>query len=275
MRNILWLLLSLPLISAFISIAKEDGELKLADQHGFTKGELLEFRVHFGIFTVGRANIEVHPQLYNIQDKLCYKMDVNGWTTGAIGWVAKVDDNWGAYVDSANLLPYISWRNIREGKYRKNELVNFNHQDNVVEAKVIDNKTGKFKEPLYYDVPDNIRDIIGGFMFVRSIDFSALEPMDTIRLDAFFEDTIYDFRIMYLGKDRVKTKVGEINALKLMPIMPKNKVFDGENAITLWLSDDANKALLKAEANMFIGKAGIELVNYQGLKEELNFHKKS
>lgn len=275
MRNILMLLFIVLLTSAFIGVPKEDSKIKLADQHGFAKGELLEFKIHFGIFTVGKANMEVHPQLYRIQDKSCYKMDVNGWTTGAIGWVAKVDDNWGAYVDSANLLPYISWRNIKEGKYRKNELVNFNHQENLVETQVIDNKTGKFKDPLYYHAPDHIRDIIGGFMYMRSVDFSTLEPMDTIRLDAFFEDTIYDFRIMYLGKDKVKTKVGEVNALKLMPLMPANKVFDGENAITMWLSDDINKVLLKAEANMFIGKAGIELIGYQGLKDELNFHKKS
>lgn len=275
MRNLLLLLFIFLLSSAFVSAVKNTGEVKLADQHGFTKGEFLEFKIHFGIFTVGKGKMEVHPQLYQIGDKPCYKVDVFGWTTGAVGMISKVEDNWGAYVDSAKLLPYIAWRNIKEGKYRKNELVNFDHQANLVKAKVIDNKTGKFKDPLYYQAPENIRDIIGGFMFLRSVDFSMLEPMDTIRLDAFFEDTIYDFRIMFMGKEKVKTKVGEVNALKLIPIMPSNKVFEGENAVTMWLSDDKNKVLLKAEANMFIGKAGIELIGYQGLKEELNFHRKS
>ena len=256
------------LCSAFIS----DKEHNPTRGHSFAKGENLEFKLHFGIFTVGKAKIEVHPQVYDINDKSCYKVDVYGWTTGAVGLLAKVDDNWGAYIDSTHLLPQISWRNIKEGKYRKNELVNFDHSNDVVEAKVIDNKTGKFKDPVYYDAPNNTRDIIGGYMHIRHIDYKGLDKLDTIRMNAFFEDTIYDFRIMYMGKDRVKTKAGEFNTIKLIPIMPENKLFSGENPITMWLSDDKNRILLKAEASMVIGKAGVELTKFEGLKNRPNFY---
>jgi hypothetical protein len=48
--------------------------------------------------------------------------------------------------------------------------------------------------------------------------------------------------------------------------MPPNKLFDGENSITIWFSDDKNFIPLKVSANMFIGSAGVELTAFQGLR---------
>ncbi len=272
-KNLFLLIFILILSSAFIN-GEKDRQTKLVSQHTFAKGEQLEFKVHFGIFNVGKATMEVNQQIYKINNKPSYKVDISGWTTGAVSWVSKVDDNWGAYIDSSNLLPHISWRNIKEGRYRKNELVNFDHQNNIIETKVIDNQTGKFKDPVTFDAPENIRDLIGGYLFVRHIDFSHLKEKDTIKLNAFFEDTIYNFNILYQGKEKVKTKAGHFNAIKLVPVMPDNKMFAGENSVTLWLSDDKNRIPIKAEANMFIGKAGCELIGYNGLKEPPNLYKK-
>ena len=39
--------------------------------------------------------------------------------------------------------------------------------------------------------------------------------------------------------------------------MPDNSIFEGEDAILAWISDDENKIPLKVEAEMFIGHAGI------------------
>ena len=46
----------------------------------------------------------------------------------------------------------------------------------------------------------------------------------------------------------------------------ENSIFDGEDAILAWISDDENKIPLKVEAEMFIGHAGIELAEYSGLR---------
>ena len=237
---------------------------------GIKKGEFLEYKVNFGIFTVGHAQMKIYPEFYDVNNRKCYKIDVFGQTSGAASWLTKVDDNWGAYIDSAALLPHVSWRKLREGRFRKDELVNFNHKNNTIEVKVVDKKTGEFKEPEYYEAPNNVQDIIGGFVYLRSLDYSEFIKNDTIRLHAFFEDTIYDFRIMYKGRETIKTKAGKFKAIKLVPIMPDNKLFAGENSVTMWLSDDKNKILIKAEANMFIGKAGFEITDFENVKHEPN-----
>ena len=50
--------------------------------------------------------------------------------------------------------------------------------------------------------------------------------------------------------------------------MPENSIFEGEDAVLAWISDDDNKIPLKVEAEMFIGHAGIELTSFSGLRNK-------
>lgn len=232
------------------------------------KGEILEFKVSYGFFNVGKAQIKVFPNTYKINGRVCYRIDINGKTSGAVDWVAKVDNTWGSYVDTLAFLPHISYRNIKENNYKKVELVKFDHKSDMLEAKVLNNKTGEYKEPTYIKAPDNIRDLVSGFSYLRLLDFDNISIGDTITIDSFFEDTIYEFQTIYMGLERVKTKFGKIVCHKLVPIMPDNKLFAGENSITVWITNDLNKIPIKIDANLVFGRAGCELISYSNLKNE-------
>ena len=264
--------IGLLLLSSFI--LHEEPVYNAVNHNNFTTGELLNFHVTFGIFSVGEAKMEIKDKTFKVNGRKCYRVDIHGKTTGLVSWVAKVNDIWGAYVDTAALIPHISYRKIRENNYKKDELVKFDHNTDMIEYKVVDKKTGKFKDPLYYKAPNNVRDMVGGYMYLRTLDFDSFQLGDTIKVDAFFEDTFYDFQIMYQGKEVVKTKIGKINCHKLVPVMPDNKLFDGENSIAVWFSDDQNKIPVRIEASMFIGKAGIEIENTHGLLHPLNLVEK-
>jgi hypothetical protein len=105
---------------------------------------------------------------------------------------------------------------------------------------------------------------------MRTQDFSKVKVNDTIVVKGFFEDTLYELKILYKGKETVKTKAGKFNAIVLKPLMPDNKMFSGENSITAWFSDDKNRIPIKVSANMFIGSAGVELTSYKGLRNPIN-----
>lgn len=251
-------------LTSFTDVDKET--FVSVSQKSFGAGEILEYKLSYGAFTVGKAQMKVHDLYYKINGRDCYRIDIFGKTSGAVDWVARVNDNWGAYIDTAALVPHISYRKIEEGKYRKNELIKFDHTTDMVEAQVVNNETGDFKEPEYFQVPNNVKDMVGGLFYLRTFDFSEFSVGDTITMEAFFEDTVYDFEIRYMGKDEVKTRAGKFNALKLVPIMPENKLFAGEDAIAVWFSDDMNRIPLKAEVNLVIGRASCELIKYEGLR---------
>lgn len=268
MKRLAFGILTVLFLSAFL---QEGNELfPLIKNESFKRGEVIHFKMTYGIFTVGKGSVNIAPNYYKINNRDCFKVDVRGKTVGMVDWVADVDDQWGAYIDTAALIPHQFYRKIREGNYKKDEWTNFDHQNKKIEVKSFNHKTGKYKDPQYFDAPEHIRDMIGGFLYLRVMDFSKLKVGDTVAISGFFEDEFYKMNIVYKGKENIKLKVGKVRALKFQPVMPKNKVFDGENSVTAWFSDDRNRIPLKIDANMFIGSAGVELVEYSGLKNPLS-----
>lgn len=263
-----YILLSLTLIicSAFVG---DEQKYKPIPHDNFARGEELKFNVKFGIFSVGEAEMLIDDNSYNINHRKCYKVDIYGRTSGMVDWVAKVDDHWGAYVDTVALIPHISYRNIKEGKYRKNEVVRFDHRVNLIEAKTIDKKTGKFKEPKVYVAPDGVRDMLAGALYLRTVDFSKMKKGDRFTINGFFEDSFYDLELIFRGREKVKTKAGKFNAIKLAPLVPDNELFDGEDSILAYVSDDENRLPLKIMAKMFIGNVSVELEDYSKTKHEV------
>ena len=238
----------------------------------FTRGEEIHFKMTYGFFNVGKGSAKIHPDYFRVNGRDCFKVDVSGKTVGMVDWVADVNDQWGAYIDTAALVPHQFYRKIREGRYKKDEWTTFDHVKKKIEVKSL-NKQGKMKEPKYYDAPPSVRDMIGGFLYLRVMDFSRLKVNDTVLVTGFFEDEFYKFKIVYKGRENVKLKVGKVRALKFVPVMPDNKLFDGEDSITAWFSDDKNRIPLKIDAEMFIGSAGVELTSYKNLKNPLNLVK--
>jgi hypothetical protein len=254
-------------LASFASVYKK--EYPSVKNKSFTTGETLDYRVSFGFFTVGKATTVVENNIFNINARPCYKVDAYGETLGFVSWITKVKDQWGAYVDTSALVTHASYRKIREGNYKKDEWISFDHDTQQASVKVLDQKTGVYGEPKFYPTPNQVRDLVAGFLYLRVIDFKKYKKGDTLAISGFFEDTSYNLKIIYSGKEKLSTKLGIFPCHKLVPVMPDNKLFDGENSITCWLSDDKNQIPIKIEARMFIGSTGVELASFKGLRNQL------
>jgi hypothetical protein len=261
----------LMLLSAFSD--KQNDAYPLVKNESFTKGEVLEFKMTYSIFTVGRGAAQIQPKYYKLNNRDCFKVDIYAKTVGMVDWVTDVNNQYGAYIDTAALLPHMFYRKQREGNYRKDEQTYFDQEAKKIKVQTADKKTGKWMEPKFYDAPPNIRDLVGGFLYLRTMDLSKIRIGDTVAITGFFQDEFYKLRIIYQGKENVKTKVGKIRCIAFKPVMPKNELFDGENSITAYFSDDKNRIVVKIDAQMFIGSAGVELTGFSGIRNPLNFVK--
>jgi len=235
----------------------------------FKTGEELTYKVTFGFMTVGKSVTRVDPNLYQVNGKTCYKIDAFGETSDWISWVARIDDNWGAYLDTSSVSTQVSYRKLREARYRLDERTDFDHGAGKAVVSVKDKKTGKFSTKKTFDIPEYATDLIGGFIHLRFIDFSRLKKGDTISIAGFLEDTGYHLKVHYAGKQTLETRLGKISCHVLVPRMPDNKLFDGENSIRVWISEDTNRIPVKIEAKMFVGSTGIELTGHKNLKNKL------
>ena len=272
MKKLLFSLFIIGVLSGFVS--KDNDVYPYFKNESFRRGEVIRFKMTYGFFTIGKGMVQIHPDYFTFNNRPCFKVDITGKTVGMVDWVADVDNKYGAYIDTISILPLQFYRKQREGNYKKDEWTTFDHEKKKIEVKTLDKKTGKLKEPKYYDAPEHVRDMVAGFLYLRVMDLSKLKLGDTLTVKGFFEDEFFKLKIVYKGKETIKIKAGHIRTLVFKPVMPKNKIFDGENSITAWFSDDKNRIPVKINANMFIGSAGVELTDFSGLKNPLNFVKK-
>jgi hypothetical protein len=256
----LFLLLTL---SAFTQdMPKED----YLENNAFMEGEFLEFKAKYGFFTVGKGSWKVKKGTVEIHNRPTYQVDVIGRTSGFVNFVAPVDDLWRSYVDTANLVTHMAQRNLIEGKYKKIDITEFFHSDSLIKVSDFNFDKGSFKPPTVYEMQDVARGMISGFMYMRTMDFNTIAIGDTISFKAFLDDTFYDFQVICYNREVVETKAGDFKSVVFRPVMPDNSIFEGEDSILAWISDDENKIPLKVEAEMFVGHAGIELTSFRGLR---------
>jgi len=231
----------------------------------FSGGEELVFKVKYLFFNAAEAKMTTSKTIYQIQNRPTYKIDVTGRTLN-IFKIFYVKDNWGTYMDTATLVPYISYRHIEEGDYRKHEQINFNHRTKVATVNVFDRENKKVTEKTSHDVPTGVQDIVSGFYYLRTMDLSGLKKGQAMTIKGFFDKKLYNIKLTFEGKERIKTKIGEFDTFIFSPTMPGNKLFSGENPVKVWITDDKNRIPIKITANLVVGSLNMDITKATGLR---------
>ena len=263
-----WLLVPLLLLcAAWTQQANTAEPTRMWPNASFQAGETIRYKVHYGVINAGEAVVETAGSLEHVANRPCYKATVSGRTTGSFDFFLHVRDQWRAYIDTASILPLRSTRDIEESSYRKKEMVDFDQARNVVN--VLQTHT---KEPIHYtfQVPKNVQELVSGFYYLRTLNYDHMKPGEVIRVGGFFDESAFNLEVTFKGHEIVTTKAGPIHVLKLVPKMPDNHLFRGEEAIKVYLSDDHNKIPVLFQAEMLVGAIKIDMYKYDGLKSRLN-----
>ncbi|SHI67443.1 Protein of unknown function [Hymenobacter daecheongensis DSM 21074] len=265
-----WLLSSLTLLplAALFAFGPTDA-VRTVPNTSFNRGEVLQYKVHYGLINAAEATIEVANDLHRVNERPCYKATVTGKTTGSFDFFMRVRDTWRTYIDTTSILPQKFFRNIEENSYRKKETIDFDHFKDVVQVETRKKNKDEVRHETF-KVPDNVQDMVSGFYFLRTLNYDNRRVGDVIRVQGFFDNQVFTMDVIYKGRETVETKAGDIRAIKLVPKMPSNKLFRGENAISVFLSDDRNKIPVLIQAELFVGAVKVDMYKYQGLKNRLN-----
>lgn len=231
-------------------------------QPHFSTGEILKYKVHYGFINAAEAEMSIGEQIGQMNGRPCYTINVKGKSIGMFDLFLRIRDTWVTYIDTVNLVPMQFYRVLEEGRYRKHEIVNFNRDSSTATVRNYNFREKFWKPKEKFDIEEGTQDLVSGYYYMRTLDFDQYVEGDIIILKIFFDDEMYDFKIRYLGKEIVKTKLGKYKAIVLSPIMPENNLFDGENSILAWISDDENKIPLKVKASMFVGAVEIDILEY-------------
>jgi hypothetical protein len=257
------------LFFAFLGISQISfSQYRTIKQNSFQKGEHLEYLLHLGFLDAGIATIDVEKKLYSVNNRACYKIEVYGKSIGGLEMATKIRDFWRSYVDTAAIAPQRFYRDILEGGYTKKETTLFSQLAKY--AEVSDDESKKKTKAI---TPEYVHDIISGFYFLRTVNYEKYKVGEVFQINGLLEADVYDLKITFLGKEEIKTLLGKMQVYVLAPILPKNQLFRGENAIKVYISADANKVPVKIQANMVAGAVEAELQKFSGLKHSLVFKK--
>lgn len=230
-------------------------ELPKKSNEAFKEGEVLSYRLHYGVINAGVAVLEVKPEVLEVSGRKVYHIVGNGYTLSSFDWIFKVRDRYETYMDKDALIPWLFVRRVDEGGYKFSQDYMFNHYVNKVDV------GGGEK----YDFPEGTQDMISAFYSARSLDFSNAKEGDIFSLNSFMDKEIWPLKIKLVGRETIETDLGKYKALKFRPIVQKGRVFKSEEDLNVWISDDKNHIPLRVQAKILVGSVKLDITNIKNL----------
>ena len=229
-------------------------------------GEVLSYRIHYGILNAGTATLTTLKTTYQGQPHFYVKG--YGKTTGAVRAFFKVEDNYESFINYNTGLPSFYVRNVEEGGYTQHFETAFNHDNNTLILTDKEKNTTRSLKSV-----SGIQDMLSAFYYLRSLDDSELKVGSVKKLNVWIDDEMFPFQVKVVAIERIKTKFGYISSLKIVPQVMSGRVFKDKEGVTLWVSNDKNHVPLAIKAELVVGSLKADIDSFSNVKYPLNFSK--
>lgn len=230
-------------------------ELRNIDHHAFKPGERLTYIVHYGFINAGEAVIRLEESDQEIQGRKVLRAVGVGRSLGAFSTFYKVDDHYESYFDAAGVFPWVFLRRVSEGGFEFSQ--DYIYMQNKRQVKT--------QKEQVHDVPAHVQDMISAFYYARTIDYSNAKHGDEFLIDCFLDDENWPLRMRFVGRETIKLRNGRYRCLKFQPVVQEGRIFKTNDDLNVWVTDDANKIPVLAQAKVLVGSIKMELSGYEGL----------
>jgi len=238
-------------------------EFRTIEQNTFRRGEILEYKVYWDAWILphiraGAATLSITPENKQFNNRNTYHIVGVGESKGMLNMFYKVRDRYETYIDEDAIIPWYFERRTKEGSYERDDDVVFNHQENEVVSRYATKS-----------IPSDVQDLISALYYARTLDLSEMEVGDVFDVKYFLDDSVYLSRVLFDGRDTIKTGLGKFSCLKFKPMVLVGPVFEDSYPLTIWITDDENLIPIFAQSKILVGAVKIELINFEGLSNPL------
>lgn len=227
-------------------------------QPTYQAGENLTYKLKYGILSVATGTLKVEKSKLRFSNPNAFHLSAFGQTSGLFA-VYKVRNKYDSYIDGNTYLPYLYIEDIHEGSYTREEYATFDHRN-----KKVSGKKGTFTSPT-----SQFFDLLSAYYFSRNLDLSSLKKGDSFKLTYFLNDEVAQLGIKYIGIEKIKTSLGELECIKFSPEITPGRIFRKDSQLFLWVTNDGNRIPVKAQVEILVGTVTMELVSAKGLKHTL------
>ncbi len=259
------ILILIAILFSFYSIAQKKNST-------FQRGEKLTFKLYYksavtGKVTAGELVSEVKPNRVFVHNKASYHVVMEGKTKGAFNWFFKIRDRFESFIDEQNLRPNYYKKRIQEGDYKTQRNVIFNNDEGMISYHNLKNgQRGVVHTNL------DAQDLVSSLYYIRNWNFQEAIQGSKYQLNVFLDDSVYQIQFEYLGTETVKIGLGKIDCIKFKPQMLTGGVFEDENPMIVYVSNDKNHLPILVISEVAVGSVRMELKDYSGIRYHLNLY---
>ncbi|MBE50438.1 MAG: hypothetical protein CMP51_01975 [Flavobacteriales bacterium] len=233
----------------------------LAQSHfSIPKKEKVTYSIKYGLINGGSASLSMN---YHNKESNTYRIVGKGESNYFINLFFPVKETYLTEINKTTLLPIYFYANIIEGNFKKTQELNYFHKENVVQN-INEEK---------FTLTDSAHNFLSAFFYYKNLLPNKLEENYKLKIPLFFENTgHYIMEVIFLKEELVSTKFGDINCLKFMPKVIPGRIFKNETDLTIWISNDPNRLLIKVEMGILVGKIYAIINSYENIKFPLSIN---
>ncbi len=156
-------------------------------------------------------------------------------------------------VDAHTMLPVHLFFQRREGNRHEDFDVTFDHQSK--QATIV-----KDGERSTMSIPDHTHDALSCLYYLRRM--PTLVPGKSVFVTIHHDKKNYEVEVQVEAIESVPGPWGEVEAIRLLAIMPFRGIFLNEGNIRFWLTNDVNRVPVKMSARVMVGSVEAILENW-------------
>ena len=240
-------------------LASQSQTLPYLKEPSFKAGEELKYRLRYGRISAATATLSVADSKLKFSSPHTFHLTAVGRTSSAFSMLFTVNNRYDSYIDSESYLPFYYTENIREGNYRRTDVVRFDHK-----KKVVTGNKGRFESPV-----SQTFDLLSAYYFARNLDLTSVQKGRSFKLTYFLNDELATLGIEYIGIETIQTALGPLECLKFSPQIKPGRIFKKDSKLYLWVTNDGNRIPVKAHVEILVGSITLELTDAKGLKHPL------
>jgi len=231
------------------SAASADSLVVHAPVVPFFPGEKFTYSVEYGFITAGKASLSVEG-IDTLQNIPCYHFQSRAWSNPTFSPIFKVDDRVDSYTDIFRLSSLRLEKHLREGKYKKDLLIDF---DPILPL-------AYYPEGDTLETTPDTQDALSSLYYLR---LQELKVGRTISIPHHDNKKNYPLEIRVLRKERIKVPAGKFTCFVIQPFLKDEGIFKSKGKINIWITDDEKKIPVLVKSSVIIGSVSAKLEKYE------------
>ena len=231
LRNNILVIILLLITSSFLMS-------KPPDSLPWRVGENLTFAIKWGIIICGYATMNIREKI-RLGDRDTYRIVVIARSAPFFDPFYKVRNRIESYIDGENLYTVRYEKKIREGRYKKDTVIIYDHENRVA-----------CENGYKFEITEGIQDVLSSLYYLRT---KELKVGASYEFDVGTSKKTWPLVVNVIKKEEITTPLGKFKTLLVKPKLREKGIFRAKGDLKVWLTDDEKKIPVKMRSKIDIG----------------------